>query len=62
MAEAEGEEVMDSDVRMIKKILCWVLGHDYRWLLPRDGYISLDGPPPDHAQCKRCGVVYGDTI
>lgn len=50
------------DSFMPKRVwLCETIGlHEWSWKLSDVGYISLDGPPPDFAACKHCGMKYGD--
>ena len=43
---------------MFRKLLCFIGYHVWTWKLNEDGYLSLSGPPPNHATCKHCKVKY----
>ncbi len=54
------DQLYRRSIEMIRKILCAIGWHKWAWLLSEVGYIDLDGPPPDCAKCKYCGVRYGE--
>lgn len=43
-----------------RRLLCWLGWHHFVWKHEEDVPIILDGPPPDHARCKYCGITYGN--
>lgn len=53
---------------MLRKILCFIGWHEFRWSLGSDpdwiarGELKQDGKIPSHAKCNYCGKVYGRTV
>ena len=45
----------------MKSIKCFFGWHRFKWDYVRGTSSNFKAPPPDHAKCERCGILFGNT-